>query len=97
MDRVPCLVPFCRCSTRENQKEWICQKHWSQVPRHTRSAFNLTKKRIRRVIRFKPEYCAYWHMKPGSPARLAACRMWNRYDQAWAKCKKQAIEKAVGI
>ncbi len=46
-DRVACCIPGCR-RTRQNPgdiDEWICQRHWSPVPRQMRRAYASAKRR----------------------------------------------------
>jgi hypothetical protein len=39
----------------------------------------------------------HWRLLPGSPARLSAVAMWRRVDAAWERCKRQAIERSLGL
>lgn len=98
-DRIPCLVPFCRRTTGGDQgfSEWICQPHWSAVPRSTRAAYNLAKRRARRIYRHRPHYRTFWKLPPSSPSRLAAVAVRRRLDDAWSRCKRAAIEVAAGL
>lgn len=97
-ERVHCSVPFCKRTRRPNgSDEWVCGKHWALVPRQTRAAYNLAKRRSRRIIARKPLYREYWKLSPGSPARLSAVAMWRRVDSAWERCKREAIERAAGL
>ncbi|WP_159953151.1 hypothetical protein [Rhizobium sp. 18065] len=97
-DRISCCVPYCRRTTiGKGFNEWICGKHWPLVPRSTKAAWRTTKKRVRAVIRRKPEYREWWLFPSGSPARLSAVKMWRRHDNAWERCKREAIERAAGI
>lgn len=97
-DRLPCCVPFCRRTTKAGRfTDWICAKHWPLVSLETRGAYNLAKRRARRIIARRPIYCEYWKLPAGSPERLRAVRMWRRIDAAWARCKCEAIERAAGI
>lgn len=58
--RIPCLVPHCRRTKRpqpecievdgvENDaaSEWICERHWSLVPRPTRLLYFAARRRLR--------------------------------------------------
>ncbi|CUA90888.1 hypothetical protein IMF23_04400 [Chelatococcus daeguensis] len=97
-DRLPCCVPFCRRTTKAGRfTDWICAKHWPLVSLETRGAYNLAKRRARRIIARRPIYREYWKLPAGSPERLRAVRMWRRIDAAWARCKCEAIERAAGI
>ncbi|WP_126975557.1 hypothetical protein [Frigidibacter oleivorans] len=46
-DRLRCCIPFCRRThhNREGFGEWICQKHWSAVPKAMRRAYASAKRR----------------------------------------------------
>lgn len=77
--RIMCCVPGCRRTLVDNGKfnEWICQKHWSAVPRRDRKVYN----RRKRII---IQGCL------SVTFGAASDRLWNR-------CKREAIERAVGI
>lgn len=96
--RLPCCVPFCRrtIGAEKGNSEWICPKHWRQVPREARASYALARRRALRILARKPIYREYWNLLPGSPARLSAVAMWRRVDAAWDRCKRQAIERALG-
>jgi hypothetical protein len=96
---MPCCVPGCRRTTKAEHgfKEWVCATHWQQVSRRNKAAYNLAKRRARKIIAKKPAYQTYWTLPPGSPARLSAVSLWRRLDQAWSKCRDEAIETAMGI
>lgn len=96
-ERTRCCVPFCRRSTKEKYNEWICGPHWRTIQPHIKQAWHRTKRRMRKVLRRKPQYREYWKMPPGSRDRLRAVDMWARVDQAWKACKHDAIEGAAGI
>lgn len=98
-DRLSCCVPFCRRTSRndEGHREWVCSKHWPLVSRSAKAAWRTAKKRVRAIVRSKPEYLEYWKLPPGSPGRLSAVSMWRRLNHAWDKCKREAIERAAGI
>jgi hypothetical protein len=93
MTRIPCLIPFCRCTTRAGDPAiewpddaWICSKHWRQVP----AKFKAVKRRARRALRAAGaldehgRYCG----------QLAPLR---RFKLISARCTRAAIEAAVGI
>jgi hypothetical protein len=48
MARLTCLVPFCRCTTKEPFAEWICAKHWKLVPARLKHLRRRIKVRLRR-------------------------------------------------
>lgn len=97
MSRTPCVILGCRCSTREQYKEWVCQKHWSKVPRSLRQRYNAAKRLARRIIRRKPLYREWWKLQPGSSERFAAIRLWKRLDTLWARCRDAAQDAEVGL
>lgn len=48
MSRVPCVVPFCRRTTKAgNFREWICGKHWRPVSRRLKWLKRTAKRRGR--------------------------------------------------
>ncbi|RWF63913.1 MAG: hypothetical protein EOQ34_30070 [Mesorhizobium sp.] len=100
-DRIACCVPFCRRSIAKDRNgghtDWICGVHWPGVSRKLKAEYNLAKRRARRIIRRKPIYREYWKLPPGSPGRCSAVAMWARLDSIWARCKRDAIERAAGI
>lgn len=46
-DRIACCMPGCRrsCPNRLGWSEWICQRHWSAVPKDMRRAYAAVKRR----------------------------------------------------
>lgn len=81
--RRQCLVPFCKHGTRRfaEDGDWICSQHWRHVSR--------TKKR-----RLRLAYRRWCVAVPSSREQFRWGQIWHR---AWARCKKEAIEAAVGI
>lgn len=48
--RIGCLINGCR-RTRKNDggfNEWICQKHWSVVPKSYRKLYSLAKRKYKK-------------------------------------------------
>lgn len=67
--RITCCVPFCRrtCRNEKGWQEWICQKHWSQVPKRLRRVHT-------RILRLE---------RMGQPVpALRAGRIWARVKRA---------------
>lgn len=92
-DRVPCCVPGCRRSTKLVTREWICGKHWVAVPKSWRRRLSLIVRRYHK--RFGDNG---WHVYPaGSPDRLEAVRLTRLWRLMWERCKRAAIERAMGI
>lgn len=86
--RLPCLVPFCR-ATRGLRKtddglmpdEWICSRHWRLVSPSTRRAHS-------KLFRLGAKAARLNRDLP---------RLFSRARLAWGACKREAIERAVGI
>ena len=81
-DRIPCCVPFCRRTTRR-RPEWTGEVEWICGP-HWKAVprdLKLNVSRWRRRLR----------ADPGS-AKAAF-----RFDMAWRRCRRVAIEAAGGI
>ncbi len=95
--RQSCCVPYCRRTCKPFHHEWICAIHWRMVSREAKRALRLTWRRARKVVARKPQYREYWTLPPGSPARLSAVAVWRRCEQAFERCKREAIERAVGL
>lgn len=94
-ERLRCIVPFCKCSTGKYAKpvEWICRKHWIQVPKYMR----LRKGRIARKYRNEFGENPWHHFAKGTPRRRRAFRITVVYNQAWDACVRLARERAGGI
>jgi hypothetical protein len=98
MTRVSCVVIGCKCTTgKSTTSEWICQKHWATVPKGARRRLQRNKRWIRREIRRNQLVTEPWKLKPGSRARIKAIRMWALHETLWQRCKRAAIERAVGL
>lgn len=95
MDRLPCLVPFCRRTTKLKYEgeEWLCSTHWLSLPVALRR--RKTKWCRRYTKRFGRN--AYWCYPAGSENRIAALRLAKVCDRIWERCKQRAIERATGI
>ena len=94
--RVPCLVLGCRCTRRpfaDGWSEWICGKHWREVPRAMRRELSS----IVRIYRRKFGDNGYWQYPPGSPQRLEAVDLHNAWVAQWEQCKTAAQDAALGI
>lgn len=97
-NRVPCCVPHCRRTRKPGGGQfWICGIHWRFVPMAVKAEYRLVRKRTLRILDRRPQYRDYWKLPPGSPQRLRAHAMWMRVDQVLEKCKRAAIERAMGI
>lgn len=94
-DRISCCVPFCRrtCRNDEGYVEHLCGKHWRLADKHLRRRRGKIERRYRR--RFGNT--GFWEYPAGSSERIEAVRLWRLLDRLWERCKKQAIERAVGI
>jgi hypothetical protein len=110
-DRLPCCVPFCRRTTRDDGRfsEWICGAHWRLVDKELRrlksragAAIRKAEAEIESINREGYEF-ALAHdggVAEEIIARLGAAmaRRRRKLRQAWhlwERCKRQAIERAL--
>lgn len=94
--RIPCIVPFCRCTAAADKHpphtEIICAKHWRPVSAATKARYRYVKRRRDRIWRI------LWGPTVPPPGRGRAYEMAQRsVDATWERCKAEAIEKAAGI
>lgn len=92
-DRIKCLVPFCRRTRKPDCTEWICGVHWKMVSAVSRRR----KSKVFRCYRRRFGNYAFWKFPAGSPQRIEAVRLDRLCSKVWDRCKRQAIERAVGI
>ncbi|WP_226576432.1 hypothetical protein [Acuticoccus sediminis] len=98
-DRTPCAVPFCRRSRgiRKGEtrpaEEWICGDHWTLVSKHLRRRFA----KFSRLYRRRFGDVAFWTFPAGSPKRIEAVKITRLWRESWERCKRQAVERAMGI
>ncbi|WP_166306391.1 hypothetical protein [Bradyrhizobium sp. 2S1] len=82
-DRVRCLVPFCRRTTKPGRNgvnvQWICGNHWKAVPLAQRRVWGRLRRQWRR---YGPE---------------AGVHFDARWWRVWDRLKRSAIEAAGGI
>lgn len=101
MPRTSCAVPGCRRTTKQDSNEWpaewVCGKHWPLVSRRLKKKYSTVRRIARKRIAKNPMISTYWKMKPGSPERIRAVRMYAALSKVWKLCKEDAIEKALGI
>lgn len=95
ISRVHCCVPHCKRSYKsyDANVETICGKHW-------RLASPILRKRSVRLFRMYRNRFGDNHFSAypgGSEKRLAAVRLHNLCSKIWDRCKKQVIERAMGI
>lgn len=95
--RIACCVPHCKRTIAEEKlapnTEWVCQKHWTAVPRKARRLLTFTYRRYKR--RFGDR--RFWDYPGGSPQRLACIAAERANLAAWNECKRLAIEGAMGL
>jgi len=97
--RAKCVVPFCNHSKGFEQQgvEWICGDHWRLVPRRVRQ---IKFKRFRQEKlaneKFRALYDAQGSRYTDEQFRAVKEAM-DAATRAWERCKRQAIERAVGI
>ena len=96
-DRIRCCVPYCgRTAAREkfpNCEEIICGKHWRMAPKRLR----LRKRTIERYYRRHFGDQAYWQFPAGSARRLKAVQAHRLNNLMWERCKRAAIDVALGL
>ncbi len=99
--RLACIVPGCK-HTRGQRKgetpieegeEWVCGDHWRAVPSYLRRR----KARFARLYRKRFGDDPFWQFPAGSPKRIEAVRIKNLRARSWEQCKREAIERGLGI
>lgn len=96
--RLLCCVPFCRRTTAAGAfREWVCGKHWRLVsPRTKRWRRRADRLAARADARFSQQYmqqgCTWTEAQL---ARALAAR--GLAIAGWERCKREAIEAAMGI
>lgn len=87
-DRIPCLVPFCRCTGKPNQAlgdtQVICAKHWRGVGPLTKRAYRTARRRFRAEAERQNDVEQFTRLN------------WLCVD-LWARASRQAIESAAGL
>lgn len=97
-DRITCCVPYCRrtCRNDANFSEWICGKHWSLVSKTTKRRRRLADRAKARAFRRSDQhYLEQGGLTESQINRALAAAEVSR--ALWRRCKREAIEKAVGI
>lgn len=94
-ERLSCCVPFCKRTrhNREGYSEWICGDHWRNVSKTLRRR----KAKVYRLYRCRFGDNSFWCYPGGSPQRLEAVKLDRICGKVWQACKRQAIERAVGL
>lgn len=92
-DRLTCCVPFCRRTRKPGPSEWICSVHWPMVSTTTRRRKAKVYRMYRREFGREP----YWTFPAGSRERIRAVRLDRLCGKIWDRCKREAIERAVGL
>ena len=89
--RLRCCVPFCGRTRAPQDRfaEWVCPQHWTAVDKRLRRLHAGCKRAGNKAFWRKG-----WADVVADP-RLA--RMAAREIRVWARCKRQAIERAAGI
>ena len=100
-DRISCCVPYCRRTVAKDRidphNEWLCQKHWRLVPRAVKAKKRLADRIWNRANnRFLANYTAQ-ECSFTEPQYQRALSALNLARSLWARCKREAIERAVGI
>ncbi len=60
---------------------WICGPHWRQVPKRLKRRRTFLYRRWHKIC---PTRC-YWHLPPGSPARLKAVQAERLLEENWKR------------
>ncbi len=94
--RLLCCVPFCSRTTAKPFAEWICAKHWPLVPRKVKA---FRRKADAAAARAKAVCEALTGLDDARypDAMLAKRKAYGRSGRAWERCKRAAIEAAMGI
>jgi hypothetical protein len=100
-DRISCCVPYCRRTVAKGRidphHEWLCRNHWRLVPRVVKAKKRLADRIWDRANdRFLASYTAQGctFTIPQYQRAIAAQALAR---DLWARCKREAIERAVGI
>lgn len=95
--RIPCIVPFCRCTADAAKvapnTEIICQKHWRLVPAQTKARYRTVKRRATKIWKLINRDKRVF--RPG--ADTAYFRAQDSVGKCWRQIKREAIERAAGI
>lgn len=113
MVRLTCCVPFCRRTYRNDEgfAEWICAPHWRAVPlryrrfrRKARNAYDAAQARCDAIGAEGYEYakandaCISDEIMERFSAASGRRKLKRQQaDRAWDRCKRIAIERAMGI
>lgn len=62
LGRVNCLISGCRRTRKKDfqNMEWICQKHWSVVPKKYRKLYSLAKRRYKKMLIDEKRVSTIW-------------------------------------
>ena len=92
--RLHCCVPFCRRTKtpQDRYAEWVCPTHWTGVDPRLRRLFRACKKAANKATWRNPRWG--WAVKDLDPVASHAV---EREARVWARCKRQAIERAAGL
>ncbi|MFC5509337.1 hypothetical protein [Bosea massiliensis] len=94
--RIHCCVPFCRRTTAKPYSEWICGKHWPLVPKRVK----LFRRRADASLdRARAAMAAILDMSDERypDTMIALNKAHRRSQRAWERCKRFAIERAMGL
>lgn len=96
--RVRCCVPFCRRTTKgeETPFEWVCSDHWRAVPRKMKAFKRRAKAKWKRAAERRDALTGIDDPRyEPVMAELFMARARSRW--IWARCKREAIERGMGI
>jgi len=96
--RINCCVPFCRRTRTDiGFAEWICQPHWRLVPKQLKRRKRLAERIEQRASAIAADAFSK-HGSRGSRRLIARANATKRLKlAAWVRCKRTAIERALGI
>lgn len=103
-ERLQCCVPFCGRSRGDRKgdpvdryDEWICGDHWKLVSRRTK----LFRRRCDAALEKARREAAVYRSRQGYVTHIDLVLKINhagrRAARAWDRCKREAIEKGMGI
>lgn len=94
--RMRCCVPYCRRTTAEPYREWICHVHWPMVPARLKAKYRMAKRLARRAHhRFGEQVRVQEGYYEPQWVRVEAARSLS--GRLWERCKEAAIESAAGL
>jgi hypothetical protein len=98
-DRVPCCIPSCRRSFREDRvrgsSELICGKCWRTIDKRLRERHKLIRKRMRQIERLLSRKVIQARFTRRDTLDASEERFHRLAARAWDACKMDATIKAM--